>query len=45
MDGEDDQLNVIQGEWRNSTQMQDVLNILCGNRATKATKKQREYLN
>ncbi len=44
LDAEDDQLNLIPGDWRNSAQMQDVLNIVVGNRATQAAKQQREYL-
>ncbi len=39
LDAEDDQLNLIPG-----AQMQDVLNIVGGNRATWAAKQQREYL-
>ncbi len=34
LDAEDDQLNIIPGDWRNGVQMQDVLNIVGGNRAT-----------
>ncbi len=41
---EDDQLNIIPGDWRNSVQMQDVLNIVRGNTATQAAKQQKEYL-
>ncbi len=44
MVGEDDQLNLIPREWRNGAQMQDALNILGRNRATRAAKQQREYL-
>ncbi len=31
MDAEDDQLNLIPGDWRNGAQMQDILNIVGGN--------------
>ncbi len=34
LDAHDDQLNLIPGDWRNGAQMQDVLNIIGGNRAT-----------
>ncbi len=37
LDAEDDQLNLIPGDWRNGVQMQDVLNIIGENRATRAT--------
>ncbi len=41
LDAEDDQLNPIPGDWRNGTQMQDVLNVVGENRATQATKQER----
>ncbi len=44
LDAEDNQLNLIPGDWRNGVQMHDVLNIIGRNRATQAFKQQREYL-
>ncbi len=44
LDQEDDQHHVIPGEWRNGANMQDVDNLICGNRTIIMAKKQREYL-
>ncbi len=44
LDAEDDQLNLIPGDWMNGAQMQDVLNVVGGNRVTRVDKLQREYL-
>ncbi len=40
----DHQHHVISGEWRNGANMQDVDNLVGGNRTTRIAKKQREYL-
>ncbi len=45
LDQEDDQHHVIPREWLNGANMQDVDNLVCGNRTTIMAKKQRDYLN
>ena len=44
LDQEDNDHNIIPGAWRDGLNMQDVHNIVGGNRATRAAKRQREYL-
>lgn len=44
LDQEDNQHQVVPGAWRNGLNMQDVDDIMGGNRITKAAKSQREYL-
>ncbi len=45
LDQEDDKHHVIPREWRNGANMQDVDNLVGGNRTTRIVKKQRKYLN
>ncbi len=44
LDQEDDQHHVIRRKWRNGANMQDVDNLVRGNKTTIMAKKQREYL-
>ncbi len=44
LDKQDDQHHVITGERRNGANMQDVDNLVGGNRTMRVAKKQREYL-
>ena len=44
LDEEDQNHQLVPGEWRNGAQMQDVHNVVGGNQLTRAVKQQREYL-
>ena len=44
LDREDEEGNVVPGEWRNNIQLADIDNVRGGNIATHAGKKQRELL-
>ena len=44
LDQEDQNHQLVPGDWRNGAQMRDVDNVVGGNRQTRAAKQQREYL-